>query len=332
MSSPIDRAAPFEISVIVPAYDAAQEIPVCLAALAASSERAAEIVVVDDGSSDTTADIAAGAGARVLRQRVNGGAAAARNTGAAAARGDVLFFVDADVAVGPDAIARVAAVLAAEPDVAAVFGSYDTRPRVRTLVSQYRNLLHHYVHQHGNVEAFTFWAGCGAVRRAAFEAVGGFNEGWRAIEDIDLGYRLRAAGCRVRLDKELRATHLKRWTLGSMVRTDLLFRAAPWARLIRRSAHAPADLNLTGAQRVSVALTAIALAAAPLVLVWRPFAAVALLALAGMVALNRRLYEFFYRERGLFFAFACVPLHVLYFLCSGAGFLYGWLTPARDVP
>jgi hypothetical protein len=58
-----------------------------------------------------------------------------------------------------------------------------------------------------------------------------------------------------------------------------------------------------------------------------PLAAAAALAFAGVVLLNRPLYAFFYRERGLAFALACVPLHLLYFVCSGAGFVYGWLTP-----
>jgi glycosyltransferase involved in cell wall biosynthesis len=318
------------ISAIIPAYNAAKEVKECLVALAASSERVAEIVVVDDGSTDDTAAVAVAGGARVIRQDRNRGPAAARNLGATQARGDVILFVDADVAVAPDAVARIARLLATSPDVAAVFGSYDTHPRASGVVSQYRNLLHHYVHQHGNDEASTFWAGCGAVRRVAFAAVGGFDVGdaWRSIEDIELGYRLRRAGYRVRLDKNLRATHLKRWTLHNMIRTDLLLRAAPWARLIRQSATVPADLNLTRSQRLSVALVGLATVSLPLALVSRTLALVPAMMLAIIVALNRSLYGFFYRERGLAFALACVPLHVLYFFCSGAGFVYGSLTPA----
>lgn len=321
------------ISVIIPAYDSAREVAECVAAVAASLTLSDEIIVVDDGSIDETAAVAASGGARVLRQR-NRGPAAARNLGAASATGDVLMFVDADVVVAPDAIARATGTLDGSPDVAAVFGSYDTRPRARGIVSQYRNLLHHYVHQHGNADASTFWAGCGAVRRDVFVAVGGFDEraAWRAIEDIELGYRLRRAGFRVRLDKGLHGTHLKRWTLGRMLRTDLLLRAAPWTRLIRQSALAPADLNLGLAQRLSVALVAAATLCLAVAVARPAFALGAVAMLALVVALNRGLYRFFHRERGLVFTVACVPLHVLYFLCSAAGFAYGVLTPVRDEP
>ncbi|MBI3769184.1 MAG: glycosyltransferase family 2 protein [Deltaproteobacteria bacterium] len=320
------------ISVIIPAYNSPHELRECLTALRASSRPPDEIVVVDDGSTDDTAEIAAAASVRVLRGGENRGAAAARNLGAEHACGDVLFFIDADVAVAPDAVDRVARLFAAEPDVAAVFGSYDAQPRARGVVSEYRNLLHHYVHQRGSTEAFSFWTGCGAVRRAAFTAIAGFDEhpAWRSIEDIELGYRLRRAGYRIRLDKELRGTHLKHWTLAMILRTDLLFRAAPWARLIRHSDAAPADLNLAVTQRLSVALVGIAMVALPLAFLSRAFAVVAALALAGVLALNCALYGFFYRERGLAFALACLPLHALYFLCSGAGFVYGWLTPPRN--
>jgi hypothetical protein len=75
----------------------------------------------------------------------------------------------------PRAIRRVVKAFEDDPALAAVFGSYDRRPRAPGLVSQYRNLLHHYTHQIGNPEAGTFWSGCGAIRRSVFVGVGGFD-------------------------------------------------------------------------------------------------------------------------------------------------------------
>jgi hypothetical protein len=254
---------------------------------------------------------------------VNAGPASARNCGASRATGDILFFVDADVVVTPDAVGRVVDVLAQNPDVAAVFGSYDDRPRAAGLVSQYRNLLHHYVHQHGSTNASTFWAACGAIRRSVFADIGGFDVVHypRCMEDIELGYRLREAGYRILLDKALQGTHLKKWTLGTMVRTDVLCRAVPWTRLILETRRAPDDLNIKGTQRLSAGLTGLAM----LALVVAPFRSAALLPAAGallvVLVLNRPLYAFFVRRRGVLFAAGAIPLHLLYFT-------YGVLTYA----
>jgi glycosyltransferase involved in cell wall biosynthesis len=310
-------------SIIVPVYNGADTLPKCLAALQGALDPTSELLVVDDGSSDESAALAARMGARVLRRPTSGGPAAARNAGVRTTSGAFLVFVDADVEVASGAVARALATLAATPDLVGVFGSYDACPLAPGLVSQFRNLLHHFVHQRSSSEAFTFWAGFGVLRREAFVTLGGFDERGRrmVIEDIDLGYRLRAAGHRLRLDHGMLCTHLKAWTLGSMVRADLLYRAIPWARLVLRTGTAPRDLNLTAAQRWSVALTGILLGALPF-FGWQPARLVAATALVGVIVLNRRFYGFLKRTRGLAFATACVPLHVVHLACAGLGFVY----------
>ena len=279
--------------------------------------------MVDDASSDGTAERAEELGATVLRLEENLGASATRNRGAAHAIGDTLLFVDADVVVHEDAVSRVVRFFDEHPTVAAVFGSYDVQPEARGLVTQYRNLLHHYVHQHGQVEASTFWTGCGAIRREVFEALGGFDEVEypNCIEDIELGYRLRAAGHSIHLDRELLCTHLKRWTLLSTIRTDVFCRAIPWADLNRNRQLAVDDLNIRASQRLSVALVGLALIAF-VVGFFQPWGLVVTGGLLlGILALNAGLFCFFARQRGLLFAAGCVPLHLTYFLYSGVSYL-----------
>ncbi|MGH7314880.1 MAG: glycosyltransferase, partial [Candidatus Rokuibacteriota bacterium] len=286
-----------------------------------------EILAVDDASTDTSAAVATALGARVLRLARNSGPAAARNHGAAQARGDVLLFVDADIVVRPGAVSRVRHTFDEEPGLAALFGSYDAHPRAPGLVSRYRNLLHHFTHQQANRDAVTFWAGLGAVRRAVFLEVGGFDAKRfpsASIEDIELGHRLRRAGHRIRLDPELQGTHLKRWTLWSMVRTDITGRALPWARLILESGAVPADLNLRAGQRVSALLVAVAVPAAALAAARPEFALLSVMSLLGAIGLNRRFYALLRRRGGLPLAIGSVPLHLLYFLYSGASYLYVW--------
>lgn len=313
-------------SIIVPVYNNTRDLPECLSAVKAAARNSdTEIIVVDDASTDETPSVAASMGVRVLRLGTNSGPAAARNFGAQHAIGDILFFVDADVVLAPGALDRAMRILDTRPEFAALFGSYDARPRARGLVSQYRNLLHHFVHQQGNREASTFWAGCGAVRREAFLGVGGFDAKRfprPSIEDIELGGRLRKAGHRILLDPEIQGTHLKRWNLASMIRTDITCRAIPWTRLILESREAPDDLNLKSGQRVSAALVALAAAALPLAL-WRvDLLVVPVAALLTVVVMNRALFAFLRGQRGLGFALACVPLHLLYFLYSGLSYLF----------
>jgi len=317
------------LSIVVPAYNAEREIVECLAALRADAPADAELIVVDDASTDATPDVAKAAGVIVVRLARNGGPGGARNHGVARAEGDVILFVDADVVVASGAVGRVARAFADDPGLAALFGSYDDRPRAPGLVSRYRNLLHHFVHHAGRAEASTFWAGLGAVRRAAFLAVGGFDVvrfAQPSIEDIELGARLRRAGHRIRLDPAVQGTHLKRWTFASMVRVDVTRRALPWARLILETAHTPADLNLSPSQRVTAALAGLAVLGVALTpLRPAPALTVALAALAGVAVLNWRFYALLWRRGGLPLLAAGFPLHVLYFLYSAATFVYAAL-------
>lgn len=313
-------------SVIVPFHNNGADLAECVAALGRECRTEEEILLVDDGSTQNS-PIALSGNIRLLRMEKNSGPAAARNHGARHARGEILFFVDADVVVQAGALARVRKAFDDRPDLAAVFGSYDNQPKAAGWVSQYRNLLHHFVHQNGNPEATTFWAGCGAIRKSVFEQIGGFDEKQFAkpsIEDIELGYRLRAAGYRIWLDKALQGKHLKRWSLGSMIRTDICNRALPWSRLIMQTKNLPNDLNLKQSQRASFVLAACAcgfLLLASLEPRWLWAAAAAVL---GLVVLNRSLYSFFLRQRGINFTVAALALQFLYYLYSGISYGCVW--------
>jgi GT2 family glycosyltransferase len=317
-------AAFLTVTAIVPVHNGAAHLKNCLAALAASAEAPREVVVCDDASSDQSAEIARAAGAAVVRLEKNTGPSAARNAAAALAGGDILFFVDADVEPHADALGRVRSAFAEDPELDAIFGAYDDAPRERNFCSQYRNLLHHYVHRTSAGWVSTFWTGLGAIRRGVFEALGGFDEGLRCMHDIELGYRLRCSGGRIRLDPRILGTHQKRWTFRSLVRADIFCRAIPWSRLILQRGVLEDELNVKRSQRASAALTAAALllllagAARPALLLLLP------VPLAGIVALNRGLYAFLIARRGTGFAARAFAMQLLHYAYSGASFLYCW--------
>ncbi len=326
-----------DISIVIPVHNGAAYLAECLKSIQELRPAPIECIVVDDGSTDASARIAQAAGVTVVSTSGRCGPGYARNLGAGIARGEVLLFVDADVVVPPDALARIAARFSEDPARDAVIGSYDQDPASPDLLSQYRNLLHCYTHQRGQARTCGFWTGCGAMRTAVFREYGGFDETHTRprIEDVELGTRLRQAGRQVWLDKGLRVKHLKRLRFWTVMKTDLVDRAIPWTLLILRSSQMPADLNLQYGQRLSVlasgwgALALILSAVSAVVFGGRLAAALALsaaIAAVAVMALNSDFYRFLARSRTPWFCLRAFPLHCLYFVCAGAGFAAGLMS------
>jgi GT2 family glycosyltransferase len=291
------RGSAPSLAVVVPATDDPASLERCLAALEAGEYRPDELVV--------------------QREPAGAGPAAARNLGIIATTASVVVFVDSDVEVHPDALARIRERFAGDPALAAVFGAYDDDPADPGLTSRYRNLLHHHVHLSAEGEAETFWAGLGAIRREAFELIGGGFDSIEfpqpSVEDIELGMRLSRRGGRIVLDPRIRGRHLKAWTPLSMVRTDFSRRGVPWVRLLLREGADSTALNLGRRQRVGAA-TSVALLA--LLLARRPRLAAA--ALLANLVIDRDLYALLARRGGLRLLLAGIGLHQLHQLAAAA--------------
>lgn len=325
MPPPDDTA----ISVIIPVHNGGADFRACLLSLQAADPPPYEIIVVSDGGDSDSRRLAEKSGARVLRIPTPEGPARARNMGARHARGDILFFVDADVTVRTDAMNRVDAAFQNDKALSAVFGSYDDEPLETNFLSQYKNLFHHYVHQTANKEASTFWGACGAIRREIFLIMGGFNEGYRrrlskstpgTSEDIEFGYRLKRSGYKIELLKELKVKHLKRWTISNLLKADILYRAVPWTRLIMLEGGFINDLNTKISDRISVICICLLVVMIPAVLFILWLLVPAGLLMCAVFWLNRRLYRFFREKRGLVFAMKTIPWHWFYFFYSGFTF------------
>jgi len=296
------------LTTIVPATDGPAELERCLAAIRAAEQAPEEVIVVDSAPAP--------------------GPAAARNAGAQRASGDVLVFVDADVLPHRDAFRRIRTAFDSDPGLAAVFGSYDDSPEAPGAVSGFRNLLHHFVHQRSGGPATTFWAGLGAMRRDVFARTGGFDAdrySEPSIEDIELGMRLAVEGARMQLDPELQGTHLKRWTLPKMIRTDFSGRGVPWVALLARDNAAPTGLNLGWRHRLSAAASIVLVSS---VATRRPRQAAA--ALGALVVLNASFYALLLRRRGPAEAALGVGLHALHHLTATCAVPAGILAHVRE--
>ena len=308
------------VSVVIPIYNSARTLGLCLEALAHSTILPLECIVVDDASTDDSVAVARKYGARVLQLEQRSGPARARNFGAAHAQGEVVLFLDADVCAHSDTLERVIAYFEQDPELDGVIGSYDDSPSASTFVSQYRNLLHCFTHGTSQQRASTFWGGCGAIRRSVFLRLKGFDERFdrSSIEDIEFGARLTAQGGRILLDPKIQVQHLKRWTFFGMLWTDIFDRGIPWTRLILRNGSMPTNLAVRASQRASIAAATLSVA-----MVCLGYPGLSLGCALICIALNAKFYKFLAMRRGILFAICAAPLHVLFFLYSGVAFVAG---------
>jgi glycosyltransferase involved in cell wall biosynthesis len=192
------------VSFVIPVRNDAARLQRCLASIVRNDypRELIELIVVDNESTDGSGRVARDFGAIVLR--AGGDAVAAlRNKGARAALGSIIAFVDADHEIDRNWVETAVDVLA-DPGVAATGAAYLTQPCANWVQQHYDGLRTRTTRRE-----HVSWLGSGnfAVKRAAFERVGGFDASLTACEDVDLCNRLQLAGFRIVADPELRSVH-----------------------------------------------------------------------------------------------------------------------------
>ncbi|PRY41238.1 mycofactocin system glycosyltransferase [Geodermatophilus tzadiensis] len=227
---------PADVTVVVPVRDRADGVARLLAALRADPVTAGvRVLVVDDGSADPAALAAAATGAEVLRHERSRGPAAARDTGLRAATTAAVAFLDSDCVPEPGWLAALLPHLA-DPRLALV------APRVTALPSTAPGWVTPYETAVSALDMGPAPArvaplsGLSYVPSAALlarrAALGeGFDPGMRVAEDVDLVWRLTAAGWRVRYEPAARVAHDHPSTTGSWLRRRAVYGtgAAPLA-------------------------------------------------------------------------------------------------------
>ena len=192
------------VSFIVPVRNDAARLDTCLRSIvrnAHGSDRV-EIIVVDNGSTDNSVAVARRLGAEVLSVE-QGRVSALRNQGASRARADVLAFIDADNEIAAGWVYTALECLRL-PNTAVVGALYQAPVDGTWVQRTYGHLRGTPTGQHE-----TEWLGSGnvAVRRSAFEAVGGFDTSLETCEDVEFCHRIRARGMRIISDERLKSIH-----------------------------------------------------------------------------------------------------------------------------
>jgi GT2 family glycosyltransferase len=330
---------PLLFSVCIPVRNDLKNLRRCLSALATQDLSGCEILVCDDGSSPplSASDLTETGAPFTLISQKGQGPSVARNHIARLARGMYLFFMDADTVAGRDLIRNAKQVISENPGIPVFYGSYDDDPDSRTLVSAYRNLLHHYTHHQSAKKmerVSTFWCGCGVILRELFLKFGGLSEGYStpSIEDIELGSRLAADGISIRIFPQIQVKHLKKWTVRNWLYTDLFLRGIPWVRLMRASKSWSNQLNFSWSQRIA-SLSAVGVVMSVPLAIWNPlFGLGGMLSLGIFVALNWPLFDLIRRKRGVADSVAVIPLHLAYALICVLSVAAALLYPPLKLP
>jgi len=222
------------ISVIVPTHNRQAGLPALLAGLAAQDYPAAawELIIVDDGSTDgTRAYLESGAGSRPQHTtyiyQAAQGAAGARNSGAHAATGPALLFLDDDMIATPELV-REHTALQLAGDRAVVIGhlTVPTAGRSPWMAWEDAQMARHYAAlDSGRRPAGPrdFFSGNCSVNAALFHAVGGYNTTLQRTEDVELGYRLAAAGARFHYSPAADSRHLGRHNFADWVNNARIY-------------------------------------------------------------------------------------------------------------
>ncbi|MCK2216973.1 glycosyltransferase [Actinomadura sp. ATCC 31491] len=316
------------VSLIVPCYNAARTLRLCLESVLAQTRLPDEIVVVDDASSDGSAALAEELGCRVVRLPDNRGVSAARNAGVASTSGEVIFFLDSDVALRPDAVANALAILEEDPGVGCVHGVYDTRPLIDDGPVEWYRLLHqvHWRTRHlGEVNSVVF--ALAAVRREVLAAAGALDEGLRDCEDVEYSSRL-AVRTRIVLTDAVVGRHDEGHRLLPVL-GEQWRRALPLIPLAlataRRGAAKPENAN----SRAGIVACALALAALPLALVSPALLAVPAALVGWFVVADPGLLRFVHRQRGAAFTAYFMAVHLAVHVVLVTGLAVGSLRVLR---
>lgn len=205
------------VSIYVPSFNAERTLRDCLESILDQTVPFDQVIVIDDGSTDRTSEIATEFGVDLVRNPVNRGLAACRNTGLLTARNPLVAAVDSDCTLAPDWLETLLPQME-RADVAAAGGAlYESN--VNSLADRWR--LEHMPQNWGSVPLMNppFLFGCNILcKREAILETGGYNETFTTNgEDVDISRRLMLSGWSLMYDPRARAFHLQQDTFLSVM-------------------------------------------------------------------------------------------------------------------
>lgn len=327
-----------DVAVIVPNYNKKKTIRACLDSVFAQTYRPAEVIVVDDASTDGSREMAEQYACRILRLAGNTGAAGARNAGVADSTAPLVFFLDSDTALAPDAIENAVRAYRETPDCAMVQGIYDVDPLYDDgLVEAYRVAFEHFDRRQSTA---TFLSNT-LIARSVFDEAGGLDERLRDGEDFEFGSRVPSRYRLVVTDQVVTRADDEDTFWGCL--GERFWRASTLPVILSRTRRLPRDreigfrIDMIGPEKhtrrrpplLAAVLAALILVSLPVAVV-QPWALVATAGLgAAFIAVNRPFLAFARQHRGTGFMLFVLWMQFCYLIAFFFGAGFGILRVAR---
>ena len=317
----------FSASVIIPVGSKDKHIEYCLEAIYRSSKIPLQVIIVLDGWQREFKDPPKKWNL-IVHSAKKSGPATCRNIGAQYSTAQFICFIDSDVEIHENIIESGIDFILSQ-NITGVIGSYDDCPHAKGVITEFRNLLHHYHHQKNDKQKGVFWGAFTIVDRLKFNNIGGFNEKYSkpSIEDIELGYRFYFEGHDIQINQNLQLKHRKRWTFKTMVYTDIYLRAKPWTSLLNQKRNwSKSGLNTNKKEKLSAFFSMALFISVGLSFYYTYSIFIALICLLIIVHLQQSLYSFFKKKFPFYKLPLIIALHQVYYLSAIAGFTLGTLS------
>lgn len=316
-----------KFSVIIPVCNAQHTLKYCLDSIFSSENKDFEVIIVDAKSTDQSAQIAKTYPCQLITLEENKGPAYSRNVGSDNAKGQILVFIDDDIAIKKDTLGLIDKGFKEDKDIVAVTGILSRECPHKDFFTRYKNLYMHYIFKQCPRYVDFLYGSLMAIKKDYFLK---FNENLKMMEDTELGQRYKKLNKKILLNPELEIAHFKRYNFKSIIRNDFLIPF--WCVKSFMLHNGYKDIfkkrrfsHVRLSQIMSIAVSFLLIVS---LIFWRlPEAQIVFFILSPtFFLLNYNFFAFLYREQGLLFLIKSIAFTYLDVLTMGlgvsAGFIY----------
>lgn len=319
------------ISIIIPVYNSWGSLFLLLESLKKSTYKNFEVIIGDDASHTEKPAKLLRMKPTIVRLPLNQGPAAARNAAAKRALGRVLVFLDSDVIVYPDTLAKIAEKFTDDADLTALTGVWDKYQHTKTFFPQFK-ALRDWSYWTNERESdgyyYLFSTRIAAIKREVFLRLGGFNESFRQMEDVEITYRI-ARRYAIIFTPDVRVHHEFEGFVA--VGRKYFWRSYYWSRLY--STRRKFDPVATTVWESFSAASAVAALGSLLLVKFVPLGVFVGFFLLHIFFL-RKFFRFVFREKGFVFMMKSLVTGMVLYCIIAAGSLY-WVVfsyKSRQIP